>query len=76
MIETKPDAAAVNLCEESKEVMINYTYTDLGRQMMILDIGAPLILAGVSWMTQSLEEFGLKVEDMKSVSCNQPFEIC
>ena len=24
-------------------------------------------------MTQFLEEFGLKVEDMKSVSCNQPF---
>ena len=24
-------------------------------------------------MTQYLEEFGLKVEDMKSVSCNQPF---
>ena len=48
MIETKPDAAAVNLCEKSKEVVINYTYTDLGRQMMILDIGAQLSLAGVS----------------------------
>ena len=83
MIKTKPNAseppAAVNLCEEvkdvavAKEVMVNYTYTDLGRQMMILDIGAPLSLAGVSWMTQYLEEFGLKIEDMKSVSCNQPF---
>ena len=73
LIETKPDAAAVNLCEEAKEVMIKYTYTDLGRQMMILDIGAPLSLAGVSWMTQYLEEFGLKIEDMKSIPCNQPF---
>ena len=52
LIEAKPDAAAVNLCEEAKEVMINYMYTNLGRQMMILDIGAPLSLAGVSWMTQ------------------------
>ena len=59
MKKTKPKAtelpAAVNLCEEvkeisvAKEVMVNYTYTDLGRQMMILDIGAPLSLAGVSW---------------------------
>ena len=51
LIEAKLDAAAVNLCKEAKEVMINYTYTDLGRQMMILDIGAPLSLTGVSWMT-------------------------
>ena len=55
-----------------KEVVVNYTYTNLGRQM-ILDIGAPLSLAGVPWMTQYLEEFGLKIEDMKSVPCNQPF---
>ena len=70
MIETKPDAAAVMLCWEAKEVMINYKYTNLGRQMMILNIGALLSLAGMSWMTQYLEEFGLKVEDMKSVACN------
>ena len=79
IVETKPEAAAVNLCEEAKdievaiEVMVNYTYTDLGRQMMILDIGAPLSLAGVSCMTQYLEEFELRIEDMKSVACNQPF---
>ena len=53
--------------------MINYTYNDLGRQMMILDIGAPVSIAGVSWMKQYLEEFNLEIEDMKSVSCNQPF---
>ena len=57
IVETKPEAAAVNLCEEAKdievaeEVVVKYTYTDLGRQMMILDIRASLILAGVSWMT-------------------------
>ena len=73
LTETKLDAAAVNIYEEAKEVVINYTYTDLGRQMMIIDIGAPLSLAGMSWMTQYLEEFGLKVEDMKCVACNQPF---
>ena len=67
------DAAAVNLCQEAKEVVVNYTYTDRGQQMMILDMGALLSLAGMSWMTQYLEEFGLNIEDMKSVSCNQPF---
>ena len=53
--------------------MINYTSTDLGRQMMILDIRAPVNIAGVSWMNQYLEEFDSEIEDMKSVNCNQPF---
>ena len=46
-----PDSpTSVNMCEEveaGKELMINYTYTDMGRQMMILDIGAPISIAGV-----------------------------
>ena len=68
--------AAVNLCKEvsiGEEMVINYTYTDMGRQMMILDIGAPVSIAGVSWMRQYLEEFDLEIGDMKSVSCHQPF---
>ena len=66
----------VNLCENAKEVeemVINYTYKDLGRQMMILDLGAPVSIAGTSWMKQYLAEFDLEIRDMKSVSCNQPF---
>ena len=54
--------ASVNLCEEvaaGEELAINYTYTDMGRQMMILDIGAPISIAGVPWMEQYLEEFDL-----------------
>ena len=35
-------ATAVNLCNQNimmgEELQINYTYTDLGRQLMILDI--------------------------------------
>ena len=45
--QAKPEAGAVNLCQEGQEVVVNYTYTDLGRQIMILDIGAQLSLAGV-----------------------------
>ena len=41
--------------------------------MMILDIRDLVSTAGVLWMEQYLEEFDLKIEDMKSVSCNQPF---
>ena len=53
--------------------MINYTYTDQGRQMMILDLGAPVSVAGVPWMNQYLAGFGLEIENLKSVSCNQPY---
>ena len=48
-------------------------YTDLGRQIIILDIGAPVRLAGVAWMTQYLKEFNLTIEEMKSVECEQVF---
>ena len=41
--------------------------------MMILDIGAPVSIAGILWMTQYLEEFGLGINEMKSVKCQQPF---
>ena len=61
---------AVNLCEkteEVKDISINYTYTDQGRQMMILDIGALVSVAGVPWVKQYLKEFGLEIENMKSV---------
>ena len=72
MVKTPDIMAAVNLCE-SPEMVINYTYKDIGHQMMILDIGAPVSIAGVSLMTQYLREFGLTLEEMKSTKCNQPF---
>ena len=73
IIETPTSTAtAVNLCE-SLEIIINYTYKDIGCQLMILDIGALVSIAGVSWMTQYLKEFGLSTEETKSTKCNQPF---
>ena len=57
---------AIDLCSQelavAKEMRINYTYTDSGRQLMILDIGAPVSLAGISWMELYLQEFGLAIE--------------
>ena len=40
---------------------------------MILDIGAPVSLAGVLWMSQYLKEFGLTIGEMKYVKYSQPF---
>ena len=54
-------------------MVINYTYTDQGRKFMILDIRAPVSVAGIPWMKQYLEEFDLGIENMKSESCNQLF---
>ena len=77
IVDKFPDPpTSVNLSEEievGKELMIDYTYTDMGRQMMILDIGAPISIAGVPWMEQYLEEFDLKIQDLKAVKCHQPF---
>ena len=64
----------INLCSqdvvEEMKMTINYTYKDSGRQLMILDIGAPMSLAGIFWMEQYLQEFGLTIEQMNSVPCH------
>ena len=62
-MEKVPDTV-VNICQVVKveeKLMINYTYIDVGRQMMILDIGAPVSIAGIPWMEQYLEEFDIKI---------------
>merc|ERR1712112_668831 len=41
--------------------------------MGILDIGAPVSLAGKEWMTQYLRVHGLEIKDMKMQECNQVF---
>ena len=76
IVDKVPDPPAlVNLCEEvaaGKELAIYYTYTDMGRQMMILDIRAPVGITGVPWMEQYLEEFDLRIGDLKTAKCHQP----
>ena len=66
----------MNLCKATaipEDMVINYTYTDQGRQIMILDLGAPVSVAGVPWMKQYLAGFDLEIENLKGVPCNQPF---
>merc|ERR1712112_18311 len=46
---------------------------DKGKQIMILERGAPVSLAGKDWMAQYLREHGLEIKDMKMQECNQVF---
>ena len=40
-------------------------YTTKGKQVMVLDLGAPVSLAGKEWMTQYLGEQGLEIKNLK-----------
>ena len=48
-------------------------FTEKGKQVMILDLEAPVILAGKEWMTQYLGEQGLDIKDLKMQDCYQIF---
>ena len=54
------------------EFLINYT--DQGHQVMVLEIGAPVSLAGKKWLEQYLGEFYVTIEEMESSLCNQVFK--
>ena len=65
----------VNWCEEfevNEEILVNFT--EKGKQVMILDLGAPVSLAGNEWIKQYLEDHGLELKDLKSSKCHQSFK--
>merc|ERR1711895_361629 len=57
--------------ELDEEILVNYT--EQKKQVMILDLGAPVSLAGSEWMDQYLKDHGLEVKDLKSSKCHQIF---
>merc|ERR1712240_209976 len=62
-------------CEDitvNEEILVNYTKK--GKQVMILDLGAPVSLAGNEWMDQYLKDHGLELKDLKSSECYQIFK--
>ena len=64
----------VQLCdgyELDEEILVNYT--EKGKQVMILDLGAPVSLAGNEWMNQYLGEHGLEIGYLKLSECYQIF---
>ena len=61
----KMDELNVNLCEGydmKAEYLVNFT--ENSKQVMILDIGAPVSLVGKKWIEMYLEEHELRMEDL------------
>ena len=48
-------------------------YAGKGKQIMILDIRAPVSLTGMEWMTQYLKEYNLEINDLKTSDCHELF---
>ena len=64
----------VQLCDGfqlDEEILVNYT--EKGKQVMILDLGAPVSVAGKEWMDQYLRDYELELKDMKMSECRQVF---
>ena len=55
----------------NEEILVNYT--EKGKQVMILDLGAPVSLAGNEWMNQYLKDHGLELKDLKGSKVYQKF---
>merc|ERR1712240_546654 len=61
----------VNWCEEFKENgKVQVSFTEKSNQVMILDLGAPVSLAGHGWIKQYLAGHGLELKNLKSVKCH------
>ena len=56
----------------SEEILINFTEKD--KQVMILDLGAPVSIAGEAWIKQYLEIHGIGLGDLKTHECHQVFK--
>ena len=41
---------------------------------MILDLGAPVSVAGIEWMNQYLKDHNITMEDLKIIDCQQVFK--
>merc|ERR1712240_49032 len=62
----------VNWCEEFKEnEKVHVSFTEKSNQVMILDLGILVSLAGNGWIKQYLGDHGLELKDLKSVKCHQ-----
>ena len=65
----------INWCQNitvNEEILVNFT--ERGKQVLILDLGAPVSVAGTEWMNQYLKDHNLKVEDLKGYNCHQIFK--
>merc|ERR1711867_232478 len=66
---------SINWCQNitvNEEILVNFT--EKGKQVMLLDLGAPVSVAGNEWMNQYLKDHGLEVKNLKSSKCHQIFK--
>merc|ERR1712082_566487 len=64
----------VKLCDGfqlDEEILVNFT--EKGKEVMILDLGAPMSLAGKERMEQYLKDHELELNEMKILECHQIF---
>ena len=59
--------------EDYNEV-ISVNFTERGKQVMILDLGAPVSVAGDAWIKQYLEAQEIELRDLKTHECHQVFK--
>ena len=65
----------VQLCDGfqlDEEILVHYT--EKGKQVMILDLGAPVSVVGKEWMDQYLRDYELELKDMKMSACHKVFK--
>merc|ERR1712115_733886 len=65
----------INWCQNitvNEEIVVNFT--EKGKQVMILDLGAPVSVAGTEWMNQCLKDHNLELENLEVYKCHQIFK--
>ena len=65
----------INWCQNitvNEEIIVNFT--EKKKLVMILDLGAPVSVAGTEWMNQYLKDHNLELENLERYKCHQIFK--
>ncbi len=64
----------INWCQNitlNEEIVVNFT--ENRKHVMILDLGAPVSVAGTEWMNKYLKDHNLKLDNLEVHKCYQIF---
>ena len=70
-----PKGLSINWCQNisvNEEIIVNFT--ENRKQVMILDLGAPVSVAGIEWMNKYLKDHNLELENLEVYKCHQIFK--
>ena len=65
----------INWCQNitvNEEIIVNFT--ENRKQVMILDLEAPVSVAGTEWMNKYLKDHNLELENLEVYECHQKFK--